>query len=148
MTKKKKKDKKRKLNKKRFFIFLFIFIIIVLLIYKVFNTNINNIYISGNEFLTDQEIIDISKLTNYPNSINNFSYTIKDRLEDNKYIYSAKVKKNILLNKVYIEVKENKPLFYYQTELKTVLYNGEKVDDKFSTITVINKIPDTIYDEF
>ncbi|MBQ9072452.1 MAG: FtsQ-type POTRA domain-containing protein [Bacilli bacterium] len=145
---KKKEVKKRKLNKKRFFIFLIILIIIVLLIYKLFNTNITNIYISGNSYLTDQEIIDMAGITKYPNSINNMSYSIKNRLEKNKYIYSAKVNKNLFLNKVYIEVKENYPLFYYQSEVKTILYNGDKVDDKFSTITVINKIPDTIYDKF
>ena len=53
-----------------------------------------------------------------------------------------------MINKVYINIKENYPLFYYSSENKTVLYNGNKVDDKFSTTTVINTIPNTIYDKF
>jgi len=148
MSKKKKQNKKRKLNKKRFFVFLFILFLFVFIIYKAFNTNITNIYISGNDLLTDQEIIDIAKLTNYPNSINNLSPAIESRLEKNLYIYSAEVKKNIFLNKVYIKIKENKPLFYYQSESKSVLYSGDKTTDKFSIITVINHIPNTIYNEF
>ena len=148
MTKSKKKGKKRKLNKKRFFIVLIVFLLLVLFIYKLFNTNIKNIVIKGNDFLTDQEIIDIAGLKDYPNSINNLSFNIKDKLEKNTYILKAKVTKKNFISKVYIEVKENYPLFFYQVEDKTVLYNGDKVVNKFTIPTVINQIPNTIYDEF
>ena len=148
MAKGKKKTKKRKLNKKRFFLVFIIFISLVIIGYKVFNTNIKNIYISGNEFLTDQEIIDISGLKDYPKSINNLAYNIEKKLESNKYILKTSVKKKNFLGTVYIDVKENYPLFYYQCEEKTVLYNGDKVDNKFSTLTVINQIPNTVYKKF
>lgn len=150
MTKKKKnnKKKKRKLNKKGFFAFIIILLFLVFFFYKLFNINIKNIYVSGNEFLTDQEIIDIAKLQDYPNSINNLSYTIENRLEKNKYILDAKITKKSFISKVYIEVKENYPLFYYQVEDKTVLYNKDKVTDKFTIPTVINQIPNTVYDKF
>ena len=148
MAKSKKKGKKRKLNKKRFFIVLIVFLLLVLFIYKLFNTNIKNIVIKGNDFLTDQEIIDIAGLKNYPNSINNLSFNIKDKLEKNTYILKAKVTKKNFISKVYIEVKENYPLFFYQVEDKTVLYSGDKVVNKFTIPTVINQIPNTIYDEF
>ena len=59
----KKKKAKRKLSKKKIFIF-FIIVFIVCFIFKLFNTNITNIYIKGNNYLTDQEIIDIAKLIN------------------------------------------------------------------------------------
>ena len=144
----KSKKKKRKINKKRIYTFLILLILLVFFIYKLFNTNIKNIYVSGNEYFTDQEIIDMAKIKNYPKSINNLSLTIKNRLEDNIYILSAKVYKKGFINKVYIEIKENYPLFYYKVEDKTVLYNGEKVTDKFTVPTVINQIPNTIYDEF
>ena len=147
MSKKKKKKVKRKISKKKIFVFL-IFIIIIIFIIKLFNTNITNIYISGNEYLTDQEIIDIAKLSNYPNTINNLSFKIKKRLEKHAYIYKVKVSKNILLNKVYIEVEENYPLFYSTVDKKTILYNGEKVDDELTSMVLINTIPSRIYDEF
>jgi len=146
--KKDKKGKKRKLNKKRLYIFLIIFLFIVLFVHGIFNVNISNIYVSGNTHLSDQEIIDISGLKDYPNSMKNLSYAIKNKLEDNQYILSANVVKKGFINKVYIDVKENYPLFFYQPEEKTVLYNGDKVTDKFTSITVINQIPNTVYDKF
>lgn len=117
-------------------------------IYKLYKTNIKNIFISGNNYLSDQEIIDIAKLENYPNSIKNSSNTIKKRLEKNRYIYSAEVRKENLFKEVYIKIQENYPLFYYQVENKTVLYNGKYDDNISATCTIINKIPDTIYDDF
>ena len=147
MQKKGKKNKKKKLNIKRVIIVFIILFVIPFFSYKILNTNIKNIFISGNFYLTDQEIIDIAKIGNYPNSINNSSTSIKKRLEKNRYIYSAEVTKTNLFKEVYIKVQENYPLFYYQVENKTVLYNG-KYDDKINGSTVINKIPDTIYDDF
>lgn len=144
----KSKKKKRKINKKRIYTFLIFLILLVFFVYKLFNINIKNIYVLGNEYFTDQEIIDMAKIKNYPKSINNLSFNIKNRLEDNIYILSAKVYKKGFINKVYIEVKENYPLLYYKVEDKIVLYNGEKVTDKFTVPTVINQIPNTIYDQF
>lgn len=148
MVKKKKNVKRRKLNKKRVIIFLLILFLLAILVYNIFNVNITNIYIKGNEYLTDQEIIDLSGLKDYPNSLNNLSTKIEKRLEDNTYILNAKVYKRGFINKVHIEIEENYPIFYYQNENKTVLYNGDKTDEKMPTITVINRIPDTIYSEF
>ena len=148
MAKSKKKKNKRKLNKKRFYTFLIILILLVVFFYKLFNTNIKNIYINGNEMLSDQEIIDIAKLQNYPKSITNLSLSIEKRLEKNKYILKADVTKKSFTKKIYINIKENYPLFYYQTEGKTILYNEDKVTDRFTVPTVINQIPNTVYDKF
>ena len=142
------KKKKRKLNKKRLFIFLILFFLLSFVIIKVFNSNIKNIYIKGNELLTDQEIIDIAGIQNYPSSINNLSVTIEKRLEKNQYILEANVTKSKLASKITIEVKENYPLFYYLVEGKTVLYNSDKVTKTITVPTVINKIPNTVYDKF
>ena len=111
------------------------------------STRISNIYIKGNNYLTDQQIIDISKLKNYPLSIKNTCNKIEKRLEKNIYIKSVKVTKNIYLNKVYIEIEENYPLFYYESESKTVLYNGKKIDDKLNTPVLINYVEQDIYNK-
>lgn len=148
MAKKRCKKHKKKINKRRILIFLAIVLFIVFFFYKLFTVNISNIYIKGNKYFSDQKIIDIAGLNNYPNSLENLSYLIEDKLKKNKYILSSKVHKNIFLNKVYISIKENYPLFYYKIEDKTVLYNGDKVDDKFISTVVINNIPNTIYDKF
>lgn len=144
----KSKNKKRKLNKKRLFFALVLFFLLSFVISKVFNSNIKNIYVKGNELLTDQEIIDIAGIEDYPSSINNLSVTLESRLEKNQYILEADVTKSNLTSKITIEVKENYPLFYYQTENKTILYNKDKVTEKFTTPTVINQIPNTVYDKF
>ncbi len=149
MKKKKKKRSKKKINLKKIFGFLFFLFILGTFVYCVFNVNIKNIYVKGNIYLSDQEIIDIAEIENYPNSMNNLSYKIKSKLESNTYINKAVVmRRGILLNKVYISVKENYPLFYYLSDNKTVLYDGTKVDDMYTLPTVINFIPNTIYDEF
>jgi len=144
----KSKNRKRKLNKKRLFIVLILFFLLSFIIVKIFNSNIKNIYVKGNELLTDQEIIDIAGIEDYPSSINNLSVTLESRLEKNQYILEADVTKSNLTSKITIEVKENYPLFYYQTENKTILYNKDKVTEKFTTPTVINQIPNTVYDKF
>lgn len=148
MNKKNKRTKKtkRKLNIKRVLIALIIVFLVSFIIYKILNVNITNIYISGNEYLSDQEIIDIAGLKNYPNGINNMSYKIKKRLNKSDYIISAKVEKKGL-KKVYIKIEENYPLFYYLPENKTILYDGTKVKDKLLVPTIINKIPNKIYDK-
>ena len=148
MSKKVKNKTKRKLNKKRFFIVIFILVFLTLISYYIFNVKIKNIYIRGNIFLTDQEIIDISGLKNYPKSIDNFSYKIEKKLENNKYILSAKVKKKKFINYIYIDIKENYPLYYYQPDAKVILYDGKSVNENFSIPTVINQIPNTIYEKF
>ena len=148
MSKKVKNKTKRKLNKKRFFIVIFILVFLTLISYYIFNVKIKNIYIRGNIFLTDQEIIDISGLKNYPKSIDNFSYKIEKKLENNKYILSAKVKKKKFISSIYIDIKENYPLYYYQPDAKVILYDGKSVNENFSIPTVINQIPNTIYEKF
>lgn len=135
---------KRRVSRKKILIFLLIFFT-VLFIIKLFNTNITNIYISGNNYLTDQEIIDIASLSDYPNTMNNLSFNIEKKLKKNKYINKVSVKKNILLNKVYIEIEENYPLFYYSTKNKTILYNGEEIDGSESLTIVTNSIPSDVY---
>ena len=140
------KKRKRKLNKKRVFFCLF-FILIIIFIIKTLSANITNIYVKGNIYYSDQEIIDIAKLTNYPKSITNISYIVKKRLEKDKYILNAKVKKNLLLNSIYIEVDENYPLFYYLETNKTILYDGTKIDNIDCDRVIINSVPEKQYNK-
>ena len=142
------KRKVRKLNKKRFLLFVVLFFLLSFLIVKITTSNIKNIYVTGNSLLTDQEIIEIARVEDYPSSINNLSLKLEKRLEKNQYILSANVTKSKLTSKITIDVKENYPLFYYQVENKVILYNGDKVTEKFTVPTVINQIPNTVYDKF
>lgn len=143
----KSKKKKVKIRYKRVIVlFTFIFFIIFLCIY-IKNIKITNIYIKGNNLLNDQEIIDITFLSNYPESIKNPSWKIEERLEKNIYILNANVSKKGI-TKVYIEVEENIPILYNSIKNKTVLKDGTEVLDKFDVPILVNYIPDTIYDNF
>ena len=146
MPKKNNTKQKRRISKKKILIFLLIFFI-VLFIIKLFNTNITNIYISGNNYLTDQEIIDIAGLSSHSNTITNLSFKIEKRIKNNKYISKVNVEKNLLLNKVYIKIEENYPLFYYSAKNKTILYNGKEIDGNQSLTIVTNSVPNEIYNK-
>lgn len=148
MKRKKNKKKKRKLNKKRFLLFFIFLLLLFSFICYILNVRIKNIYISGNINLIDQEIIDLAGIKDYPKSINSNSYYIKNKLEKSDYILSAKVYKKSILKKVYIDIKENYPLFYYLPIEKTILYDGTKIENDTSKVIVLNTIPNTIYDEF
>ena len=143
----KKKNKKRlKIRIDRILIFLFCVVFLILVINMIFNIKIKNIYVSGNYYLKEQEIIETALISDYPSSLKNSSKTIKKRLLENNLINNVKVYKKGI-SKVVIEIEENRPLFYYENIKKTVLING--VDDNTYVVpTVINYITDKYYDSF
>ena len=61
-----KRVKKRKLNWKRILILLLILYLIVMLLYTLFTMPIKNIYIKGTNLLTDNDIIEVANLKDYP----------------------------------------------------------------------------------
>ena len=138
--------KKRRLKKTGILLIILLILILGYGIYYVYDIKITNIYITGSTILNDQEIIEISGLENYPNSLKNSTKKITEKLNKNPYIISSKVTKKNLFREVYIEIEENKPLFYYQN--KVILKDGEKVDDKFDIPVVVNEINEEVYDEF
>lgn len=138
----KKRKKKRRLKLKRIFILFVILLIIGLLIFLFFNQKINNIYIKGNNYLSEQEIIEYAQIDNYPRLINCSSYNIEKKLKKNKLIKEVKVYKKGIVN-VYIEIEENRPLYFDSTENKTILLDKTKVNKIYNVPTLINYIPDT-----
>lgn len=141
------KGKKFKIRYKRLFLFLIIISSITLLVWRLVNLKITNIYVSGNYYLTDQDIIEFSKIQNYPRTFFNSSFDIKKKLNSNVYIKSAKVNKKYL-TQVYIDVVENKPLFYSDLKKKTVLSDGTLVDDYFNVPILTSDVSKDIYADF
>ena len=101
----KKKKKKVKIRFDRILILLFCVFLVFLIIISIFNIKIKNIYVKGNSYLKEQEIIEMSLISDYPSSLSNISYSIEKRLEDNYMVLDAKVYKKGL-SKVYIEIIE------------------------------------------
>lgn len=143
----KKRKKKRRLKIKRIFTLFIILLLIGCIFFLFFNQNINNIYIKGNNYLSEQEIIEYAQIDNYPKLINCSNYRISKKLKKNKLIKSVKVYKKGLSN-IFIEVEENRPLYYDSTEKKTILLDKTKVNTIYNVPALINYIPDTKINKF
>lgn len=140
-------QKNRKKRRLKLIPVLLFLLVIVMLIAFAFSRKITNIYVSNNNYYSDQKIIELAKISNYPSILNNQPFIIKKRLEKDKLILSAKVSLKHF-SKIYIEVEENSPLFYNSSSLKTVLQDGSEVEEYYDSATLINYVPDTIYPNF
>ena len=68
---------KRRIKVANVLIVLIVLYVALLYAYKLVVAPINNIYISNNKYLTDQEVIDISGIRNYPSFILTTKYQMK-----------------------------------------------------------------------
>lgn len=137
----------RKIRYKRLVLFLLIVFVLVLILLKFLTLRITNIYVDGNVYFSDQEIIEMAKLSNYPSSFFTFSNRVKSNISKNQLIESAKVSKKSF-TKIYINVVENRPLFYDQVNNKTVLKDGSTVDKKYNVPSLSNTVSNDVYNEF
>ena len=142
------KDKYSNLYYKRLLTIFAIIFVVLFCAFKLLNTKITNIEIRGNSILSDQEIIDLAGIRNYPNSLAHSSLSIKKKLKKNIYIDSDKVKKSNFLKKVTITVKENRALFYYAPDNQTILSDGTHVLDTFNVPILVNQVPEDILEKF
>ena len=141
----KKNRKKVKIKYKNVFKFLIFLTLIILCIKFVFGVSVTNIYISGNDTLSDSYIMDVARISNYPKLISIPNYKIKKLLIKDSDIYDAKVYKK--WTKLYIEIEENRPLFYNSNISSTVMLD-KTLRNTLNTPYLVNYIPDTIYDSF
>lgn len=150
VTQKKKKrteNKKKKLRVGRILLAIILFFLLLFLFTKVISFPIKNIYVEGNTMFTDQEIIEMAKLSDYPSILEYSSRKISNTLKKNTYILNAKVKKKNM-KEIYITIEENKPILYNQSKQKTVLADKTEVVGELDVPILINYVPDTIYDKF
>lgn len=138
------KVKKRKIRYGRILVFLTFISLTVYFIIYIFNIKITNIYVSGNNYLTDQEIIDLALISNYPKSVSFPTWTIEDNIKKSDYIKNVTVNKE-KLSIIKILIEENKPLFYNSINNTSVLENGKEVNKKIDLPILLNYVPDTIY---
>ena len=100
---------------------------------------IKNIYIKGNDILTDEVIIEESNIDNYPSFLLTSSNKVKDRLNNNNYIDKVTIKKRIG-NIIEIIVNEYKPIVFLENDKKIILSNGKIVDNIYnvSDLAILN----------
>ncbi|MEG2250211.1 MAG: FtsQ-type POTRA domain-containing protein [Bacilli bacterium] len=135
----KKKKKKVRLKVVNIFLVLLSIYLVCFLLFSIITKPINSIYVKGNNYLEDYEIIRTAGIEDYPVSITNFSFLIEKRLEKNKFIMKAKVRKKFLTT-VYIEVKENIPILYDSLKNVTILKNGTVVKENLNAPILVNAI--------
>ena len=132
---KKKVKVKKKIKLKNLFIALFILIIIIGSLYLYLNTHIKNIYIIGNNYFHEQDIIELAGIKDYPKYINISKKKIKDRLLKEELINDVKV--NLSLDFVLtITINENKALCFDESNNKIILSDGSKIDNKYDFIGI------------
>ena len=137
MKKNNKKNKKFKLLK-----FLIILIVIGIVFFLFINIPIKNIYIKGNNILSDQEIIELAGIENYPKLFKYSSTTLKNKLKMSPFIEKVKIKKNIF-GRVDIEIKEYSILLKDETDNGVYLSNAKKItldDNVFGIPSLINYV--------
>lgn len=126
MEKKTKKVKRKKLSLKKLLLLILFLYLIISIIYYIFTLRIKNIYIENNKYVSDNEIITLAKIKDYPAMIKINNHNIKKKLKNNQLIKDVKVKKNIF-GKLTIHITENRPL--YTKGSVTVLENGLEIEN-------------------
>ena len=141
-----KKEKKIKIRYGRIILCLLLIFLVIYLIFSYVNIPSRNIFISGNSNISDQKIIDLADLSDYPSILSFTSYGLEKKLEKNIYIDDAVVKKQF--RTIYIEIKENYPLFFNQNTGKTIMYNFKETDKDITAPVLINSLTEEVYELF
>ena len=145
-----KRVKKRKLNLKAFIILLLILYLIIMFLYTLFTTKIKNIYILGTNLLTDNEIIEVAGIKDYPSLFEISKSKLEERISSLELVENVKITKT-LTGKLTIEITESTPLFYNRNTNKVVLSNNKEVDSSSKYLgipTLINYVPTDILNDF
>ena len=144
----KKEKKVRKVNFKRIIVILIIIVFVVSLVFIYRSLKVKNIYVIGNSYLSESEILENTNLLDYPYLYQVNENDIKNNLINNELINSVKVSKS-LSGKVTITIEENKVL-YQESNGKYVLSNKNEVsllDTPLGIPSLINDCSD-VRDKF
>ena len=140
--------KKIKIKSVNVILALLILYLIGYFIYLFITMPITSIYVEGNTYYKDQEIIRIADIENYPYTFVYTNKKIESNLLEDTFIKDCEVKKKFF-TRVYIKIEENNPLFYYEQENKTYLRNKTKLDGNDYNVPILNNEIDKKYlDDF
>lgn len=146
----KKMKKKRKIKWIPLLIFLVLLILMFFLVSFFMSVRIQNIYVHNNKILTDQAIIELAGIQEYPSFLKSSTTKIENAIKKNPYIKNVEVKRGLIAS-IHINIEEYDLLFVKESDGKVVVdINKEiSVDDKVSGIPILlNFVPDTVYGNF
>jgi len=138
--------KEKKINIKKVLIFLLILYVLGSFFYYLLKFPIKNIYVKGNNILTDQEIIDIAGIREYPSFIFTTNSSIKSKLLKNNIIQEVDIKRKIN-GTIILVIKEYKPLFFDSNIKKIILSSGKSTNLKLNAPILINTMPKEVYEK-
>ena len=138
-----KKKKKRVLKIKNICIFLCTLILLGLLIYYIVTMPIKNIYVNGEKYITENEILELTSLYEYPSFLLTKKTTLINKIKKNNYI------KNVTIRKKWgsileINIEEYTPLALTKDN-KIIIENGHLLDNIYNETDIphlINEITD------
>lgn len=138
---------KKKINTKNIIIFLVITIMLYFATTYLIKLPITNIYITGNNIVSDKEIISLAHLDNYPPFIKTYFRNLKKGIKQNEYIKEVKIKRKFF-GKIYLEIEEYTPLCIYQDKL--ILSSSKQVPNtyKIDYVPYLINNPSDIYNKF
>lgn len=142
------KVKKRKLNFKKFFGFIFTIVAIFLVYFFLSKRPIRNIVITGTSNISDEEIMMIANLEDYPSFIKTSRGKIKKNILKIPLVKDVKVHKHFF-EKLVIEVTEYKVLFKVRSTDEYVLEGNKKLSDiDYVGPVLINYVQDDVLSKF
>ena len=141
----KKKQVKRKLSLKKLFIFIFTCSLIIGLIYLLFQIKITSINVIGNNYYSDNEIIEISMLENNTSFLKANTFKIKKDLLNLDLISEVKIKRKLDFS-LEIDILEHKVLYQRKSDGLYVLDNGDEVSRDYipNVPLLVNYYPNTL----
>ena len=124
-----KRKKRVRLKVKNLIILLLIFSFVLLMGYCFIMMPIDNIYINGNEILSDDEIMDMVSINDYPSFILANRFKMKKILLDNSYVDNVTIKKKYG-NIIEFEIIEHR-VVASNKDGKIILSSGEVIDNAY-----------------
>ena len=143
--------KKKKLRLLPFLIFIIVIAIIVFVCLFVLDTKVKNIIITGNEVLSDDEIIELAGLTDYPSFYKTLNSKIEKGLKENPLIKYVDINRSFY-HIIEIKVDEYEILYKREDNGKYVLENKDEItldsETPYTIPRLINEIPDNKLNSF
>ncbi len=139
----------RKFNIKKFILFIIVIFILIVFFNYLLKIRLKSIVVLGNNYYTDEEIIEKAGIEKYPKFVFINSALIRKKLLKLDLIDDVKVNKKYDFT-ITIDIKEKKILYYDRADDMYMLsdYKKYNLDNVLGSATLINYIPSDIETKF
>ena len=144
------KVKKKKINLKKILVLLLGLYLLYFLVSSILKMPIKNIYVTGNNYLSDKEVLELAGIKDYPSYFLTTKRKMTKELLKNKNIKEVKIEKKFFW-KVYLNISEYKVLALDKVTGKIILENGKKEENTYNIRDIpilLNEIDEKEYTKF